>query len=1073
MFCFNFPRKRWYEILFEGKWGTKKRRLQGDDEEIEVAKSWTEDGVLKICKVHKEINESATTEDSLIGKDYRRLLDHCVTLRIENFQRFILPLLQKLINHPKNYYFNQPVDPVALDIPDYFERIEKPMDLGSIKSNLIAGNFQSLKDVIDLIFLVFSNAMTYNQKSNVVHNVAKEMCLEFQNDLGLAFEKHQRENERKRPHYCAHCKGSSCVLCGEKCLKLESQVIVCSGSCGQKIKKHHVYYVTIDATAHWCQKCYNNLPPVIDSAYFPKISKKDVLRRRSEEDRVESWVSCAVCGSRCHEICALLFRVDSDESSDFHALTMEDNIANKGSSINKFVCHLCSLNVRKMTDMEWKKLMYVPKHYSKIDNYVIKNASKNTLLSCHSMTPFFGISARSLASTKIGEFLESFVKSRLCEQKYSPEISESITIRLVSNIRIRQEVPSVITDNLMNSEGKKIPDSMPCKQKCILLFQEIDGVDVCLFCLYTHEFDSSCPEPNKSKVYIAYLDSVEYFRPMQARTTVYHEIMVGYLLWSQFRGFKHCHIWSCPPQRGDNFVFWCHPSYQRTPNRERLGSWYTKMLYRAESMKIVDNLNNLYRTHFFKYSKRDKYRGMTRNASKCLNQSLDGGIFFDENMYSMETAPFSPPVFEGDYWVVECLKLYRGVQGRVKGAQDNDIMITNRRAREVIKELMAKPFAFSFCQPVDPVALNIPTYYSLIDEPMDLRTIKENLQCGYVYSDLYELAQDVRLTFSNALKFNPEGHMIAKGASKLLNEFHRKLTEWMNERSKRGNGDNIDELNGWLSSMQLIESYESSLFTGRGKSISGKTNMPMDLEQESESFDKSFNSAFLKRSFNEMKRDENSVSHSNGTSSINSEDIFCLHGCKDNVDSSSEILTVNSQISEVLEDFNGPPKLGYRGAMSLMHELSKGVHRLKDDLFVVSFADPNSFLRENNLDPDIAFKLRDLSRDTLDPDDEMRCPLLDSRRTFLEVCQFQKIQFDSLRRAKHSSLVLLHYLSNPFSEHLRVKCSACGRKIKDIRWHCEKCVNFDLCNTCNFNCQSVSNTGCHFHDRIPIRVSFV
>ena len=613
----------------------------------------------------------------------------------------------------------------------------------------------------------------------------------------------------------------------------------------------------------------------------------------------------------------------------------------------------------------------------------------------------------------------------------------------------------------MNCEGKKVPTWMPCSQKCILLFQEIDGVDTCLFCLYTHEFDSSCPEPNKSKVYIAYLDSVEYFRPMKARTTVYHEIIIGYLLWSQCRGFKNCHIWSCPPQRGDNFVFWCHPPHQRTPNRERLCSWYTKILNRAVSMNILKSVNNLHRTHFLKYSKREKDRFMMRNASKTIQQSLNDDNPSDDCMSNLETPPLCPPIFEGDYWVVECLKLYKGVQGRVKGAQDNDVMVTNRKARELIKDMMMKPSALPFCQPVDPTVLGIPTYYSVIDEPMDLHTIRENLQSGYVYSNLFELAQDVRLTFTNALKFNPEGHMIAKGARELLSDFHRKLTEWMNERSKKLIGDSTDELNRWLKSALLIESDESSSFMGRGKSIPGNVS---NIGAKSESSDGLRRQKVLETNFAAA---ETICSKKN--SSFTKKEGFLDDACELLLDPRDK----NSNITLNLEDFVGPPSLGYRGAISLMHELSKGVHRLKDDLFVLNFAEPDSFLRASTLNPNIISKLRNLFRDTSDPDDEMKCPLLDSRRTFLEVCQFRNIQFDSVRRAKHSSLVLLHYLSNPFCEGLRVKCSACRQKIKDIRWHCEICANHDFCNTCNFNAPSLADTGCHLHNRIPIRVSFL
>lgn len=77
----------------------------------------------------------------------------------------------------------------------------------------------------------------------------------------------------------------------------------------------------------------------------------------------------------------------------------------------------------------------------------------------------------------------------------------------------------------------------------------------------------------------------------------------------------------------------------------------------------------------------------------------------------------------------------------------------------VLKELQSKrheTYNFPFLLPVDPVALNCPSYFKIIKSPMDLSTIQQKYNTNqYETAEMFE--EDVRLMFRNCYKFNPEG----------------------------------------------------------------------------------------------------------------------------------------------------------------------------------------------------------------------------------------------------------------------------------------------------------------------------
>jgi bromodomain-containing factor 1 len=89
-----------------------------------------------------------------------------------------------------------------------------------------------------------------------------------------------------------------------------------------------------------------------------------------------------------------------------------------------------------------------------------------------------------------------------------------------------------------------------------------------------------------------------------------------------------------------------------------------------------------------------------------------------------------------------------------------------------VRQLKKQKDATPFLRPVDPIALNIPHYPSIIKTPMDLSTIERKVTSSNPtkpdpnpqnprYHSAEEFISDVRLIFQNCLTFNGPDHAIS------------------------------------------------------------------------------------------------------------------------------------------------------------------------------------------------------------------------------------------------------------------------------------------------------------------------
>ncbi|XP_073272032.1 transcription factor GTE8-like [Primulina huaijiensis] len=109
-------------------------------------------------------------------------------------------LLHSLMSQKHAWVFNEPVDVVKLNIPDYHSIIKHPMDLGTIKGKLRSNQYSSTMEFAADVRLTFKNALTYNSRGTEVHCMAEA--------LSRFFEMRWKANEKKFPAAASESRAS-------------------------------------------------------------------------------------------------------------------------------------------------------------------------------------------------------------------------------------------------------------------------------------------------------------------------------------------------------------------------------------------------------------------------------------------------------------------------------------------------------------------------------------------------------------------------------------------------------------------------------------------------------------------------------------------------------------------------------------------------------------------------------------------------------------------------------------------------------------------------------------------------
>jgi len=94
----------------------------------------------------------------------------------------------------------------------------------------------------------------------------------------------------------------------------------------------------------------------------------------------------------------------------------------------------------------------------------------------------------------------------------------------------------------------------------------------------------------------------------------------------------------------------------------------------------------------------------------------------------------------------------------------------NNVLRHMKRNINGKPFL----SPVDPIAMNIPTYSQIIKTPMDISTIDRKLSTQQ-YPRAQAFIDDFHLMINNSSTFNPPEHSVHKQGKILQEWFHKQV----------------------------------------------------------------------------------------------------------------------------------------------------------------------------------------------------------------------------------------------------------------------------------------------------------
>lgn len=155
---------------------------------------------------------------------------------------------------------------------------------------------------------------------------------------------------------------------------------------------------------------------------------------------------------------------------------------------------------------------------------------------------------------------------------------------------------------------------------------------------------------------------------------------------------------------------------------------------------------------------------------------------------------------------------------RREAARSKRMQELMRQVQGIWKQISQHRWAWPFMKPVDVKGLGLHDYNDVIEKPMDLGTIKNRMDAKDAsgYQHVQEVGDDMRLVFSNAMTYNPEGSDVYVMTKTLSDKFEEKWKSLIEpklheEELKRLQEEN--EVQGKEAGVQAVEEVDVEKLT--------------------------------------------------------------------------------------------------------------------------------------------------------------------------------------------------------------------------------------------------------------------